>query len=352
MSLEQNSTNSFNIVLSVDILTAEQAAIFLLVNFSSLCCILSLLGIIGNVINIIVFLKQGFRNTINICFFGLAISDICCLLTLLWMGVCLNPAVIVSGAPWVATDFVYLTGAWPHNMSGRITSYITVYITAERCVCIIFPLKVKQLISPRKTTVAVCTIYILNILTLCPEYATSYLTWKFFPERNITLLAIAHRSGREQTAGIVFFLNSITGAFSFVSVIVLTAILAVKLKKASVWRLQAKSANSNTVATMSSRDQKTVKMVTLIATVLIICFIPGVIVAMVTFIEPEFDLRKRYANSVASFWSLASVGQAVNSSINIIFYYKMSSKYKQTFAIVFRACCRNDSILLHVVDNE
>lgn len=342
MSLVLNSTNFSSEILSSDILTTEQAAIFILVNIVMLSFIISFLGIIGNIINLVVFLKQGFENTINICFFGLAISDTCCLVSLLWVSICMNPLVIFSGAPWVPIDFVYLTGAWPHHISGRITSYITVYVTAERCVCIIFPLKVKQIMTSTKTTVSVCLIYILNILMLCPEYVTAYLAWTFFPKYNATLLAIAHRSGKEQTSGLIFFLNSISGLVSFVSVVVLTAILAVKLKKASIWRIQAKSANISADA-MSSRDQKTIKMVSLIATVLIICFTPGVVVSMVTFIEPDFDLKRKYGNTMASLWTVALVSQAVNSSINIVLYYKMSTKFRETFRVIFCTCLRKST---------
>ncbi|CAG5129604.1 unnamed protein product, partial [Candidula unifasciata] len=300
-----------------DLLTVEHAGIFLLVNVVMVCGVTSCIGIIANAINLAVFVEQGLHNTTTICLFGLAISDIC---------------LISSGVPWVALDLVYLTGAWPHHISGRITSYITVFITAERCLCVILPLEVKQIMTPMKTTVALCLIYIINILVMCPEYVTSYLYWKYFPEYNATLLTLNYLKGSEKIAGLIYCINSISGLVSFVSVTVMTLVLVVKLKEASVWRIKAKSANISDA--MSSRDQKAVKMVTLIATVMIICFTPGVVVGMVTFIEPEFDIRKTYANTVASLWTIACVFQSVNSSVNIFFYYEMSSKYRQTFHVV------------------
>ncbi|CAG5129603.1 unnamed protein product, partial [Candidula unifasciata] len=305
MSRPRNSTNSSEEDVLSDLLTVEHAGMFLLVNVVMVCSVTSFLGIIANAINLAVFVKQGLHNTINICFLGLAISDMCCLLTLLWISICMNPLVISSGVPWVATDFTYLTGAWPHHISGRITSYITVYITAERCLCIIFPLKVRQIMTPTITTVALCLIYIINILMLCPEYVTLYLDWTYFPAYNSTLLAIHYLEGREKASGLVYFLNSASGLIAFVSVAVLTPILAVKLKEASAWRAKSKSANIRDA--MSNRDQKTVKMVVLIATVLIICFTPGVVFGTVTFIEPEFDINKRYANTVASLWTIACI---------------------------------------------
>lgn len=325
----------------VDVITFTQAELFITINFVSICGVISLSGVVSNIINITVFFRQGFSNTVNISFFGLAISDLCCLITLLWMGVCLNPLIVTAGAPWLPTDFVYLTGAWPHNVCGRITSYITVYVTAERCLCIIIPMKVKELVTPARTTVIISLIYILNILTLVPEYATSYIDWAYIPFLNKTLLAISYRSGREKVTGLIFFMNSVTGVTSFVAVIIFTSILVVKLKKASIWRQKTTTGSSGQDA-MSNRDKKTVKMIALIATVLIVCFTPGAVVSMVTFVEPEFDLRRGYMNSVVSMWSIAVVFQSVNSSVNIVFYYKMSSKYRQTFHSTF-ACMRSVS---------
>lgn len=320
-----------------DFLSLPQREIFAIVNFVFLCTAISILGVLANIINIIVFLKQGFVNTVNISFFGLAISDLCCLLTLQGICLCLNPLVARSDVPWIPEEFQYLTAAWPHIISGRITSYITVYVTGERCLCIVAPLKVKEIITPARTTFIICSIYLLNILAVLPEYLTSYLEWKFYSSTNRTLLSLAFTSDREEMLGVVFFLSFATGVTSFVAVILFTAILVTKLVQASRWRRKATSGSDQSELT-SSRDRKTMKLIIVIASFLIICFAPSAMASMVTFVEPEFDLRKQYANTVISIWSISCVFQAVNSSANIIFYYKMSSKYRQTLNELCTRC--------------
>lgn len=319
------------------LLTLRQLEIFQIVNFVFICSIICVLGVGANIVNIIVYFKQGFANSVNISFFGLAISDLCCLLTLLWLCFCANPFIINSGVPWVYTDLMYITAAWPHMAFGRITSYITVFVSAERCLCITVPLKVKEMITPRRTTLTVSFIYILNIFPLVPEFVTSYLDFKFFPETNKTLLVIYFTSNRESVAGLVYLLSAFTGMLSFLGVIVVTVILIVKLTQISKWRKEATSGSVH-AGLVSTREKKTVKMVAIIALILIVCYSPGSAVGLATFVEVELSLRGRYVDMAISMWSIAFIFQAINSSINILLYYKMSTKYRETLHELAGSC--------------
>lgn len=320
-----------------DLLSDSQLEIFVVINFVFFSGGICLCGAVANCMNIAVFLKQGFSNTINISFFALSISDLCCVLALLWQTIGLNPLVLKAGAMWVPLDFVYLTASWPHNISCRITSYITIFVTLERCLCIALPLKVKNIFTPAKTTVAIVVIFIVNILSLVPEYATSYLAWTYFPESNRTLLAINFKPGREKVVGLVYIMNCTTGIMSFVGIVVITAFLVFKLKEASQWRQEVTS-GSQQHGTVSSRDKKTVKIVAALACILICCYTPGMIISMTTFAVPEFDIGRKYSNTFLSMWSIGGMFQALNSSVNIILYYKMSSKYRDTFHQLVVVC--------------
>lgn len=316
------------------VISDEMRLIFEVVNFVTLCTIIGMFGIFSNIINIIVFSKQGFNNTVNISFLGLAISDLCCLITLQWVCICFNPLFARSGVPWMADEIEYLTGAWPHVCFGRITNLLTAYVTGERCLCIAIPLKVKQIITPRRTTAAVVVIYFINLATLVPEYATSYIDWKFYPARNANLLGLVFTSNRKYVEGLVFILNSTLGMASFVAVIVFTIILIVKLKYSSAWRKKA-STHHDKRETASNREKKTVVMVLLIAIILIVCYTPGIIVCLTTFVVAEFYVLGGYINICMACWSFVFVFQTINSSVNIFLYYSMSSSYKVIFDELF-----------------
>lgn len=322
------------------IVSDQQRRIIEIVDFGILGSSVSLFGIAANVVNIIVFYLQGFKTTVNIGFFGLAISDLFCLLSLEWITVCMNPLIPMPGLLWVRSEVMYLTGAWLHVCFGRITSYITVYITAERFLCISIPLKVKQIITPLTTALALFGIYLVNLLTLVSEYATSYLDWKFIPELNRTLIVIVFTDTRILVEGLVSVLHSVTGMTSFLGVVIFTSALVYKLINTAKWRKRTTS-NKYKEQAMSTRDQKTVKMVVLIASFLIACYTPGAIIAMAMFIVgPEFNIKGRYVNLCMSTWSLACLCHGINSSINIFFYYKMSSKYRDTLHAFLIKCCR------------
>lgn len=332
------------------VLTIKERTMFEIVNFVSISGIVGAFGIVANIVNSIVFYKQGFKNTVNIGFFGLAISDTTCLVTLLWASISMNPLLSSLGIPWFAMDVMYLSAAWPHICFSRITAFITVYVTAERYLSIALPLKVKQLITQRIATSTICLIYFVNLTTLVPEYATSYLGWRFVLERNDTLVGIIFTSSRKRVEGVVFVLHFILGMASFVGVVVFTTLLVVKLGQSSKWRNELTPCHSKQTA-ISNRDKRTVKMVVLIASVLIVCYAPGAVISLTTFIVgPEFNIRGKFVNICEATWSIALTFQSINSSVNIFIYYSMSSKYKQTLRESISRC--NKSMREHLSAKE
>lgn len=338
-------------MLSDNILIADKMSTFLndeerticdSVNLICICGSIGAIGISGNIINMIIFYKQGFTNTVNIGFFGLAASDIICLFTLQMAAVFLNPLFMSSGIPWDPLETYYLLAAWPHICFSRITSCITVYITAERYLSIALPLKVKQMVTPKTALLSTCLIYLANIITVVPEYSTSYLGWRYFSKKNKTLLGILFTSDRKSVQGVVYILNFILGLLSFVGVITFTMLLASKLKQ-SYQRRKAITSNISTDKARTSRDDRTVKMVVLIAIIFIICYSPSAMVSLGTFIAgPEYTIRGKYVNLCEALWTIAYIFHTVNSSVNILVYYSMSTKYKDTFNEVFRTCRRGN----------
>ncbi|CAG5118928.1 unnamed protein product, partial [Candidula unifasciata] len=99
---------------SADLVTVEIRQIFQEVVFVGVCGVVSVLGFAGNIINIAVFIKQGFKDKINLSLFGLTIADLACVSTMLWSCICIHPLTISSRQPFASVDFMYLTGSWPH----------------------------------------------------------------------------------------------------------------------------------------------------------------------------------------------------------------------------------------------
>ena len=138
--------------------------------FSSASGVISVFGCAANVINIVVFCKQKFADSVNISLLGLAISDLGALLTLVWMSVCFSPAFKTLPLTFDPDQVQYLSAGWPHVCFARITSYITAYITLERCLCVTLPLKVKTIITPRRTFLTISAIFLVLFASVAPVY--------------------------------------------------------------------------------------------------------------------------------------------------------------------------------------
>ncbi|CAL1530413.1 unnamed protein product, partial [Lymnaea stagnalis] len=299
-----------------------------IVNGVFLGSVIAIFGIVANSINIAVFYRQGLNTTINISFTMLAVSDLCSLVTYLMFNVCTNPLVVNSGAPVVFSEVKHLTSAFPHACFSRVTAWITAYITAERCACIAYPLKVKRMITLRRACVILVAIYAVMILSLTPEYATVYVTWKFYPQLNRTLLGTSISEDRNKVKKITFLLYPSYTLSAFIAVALFTSILLVALNRKAKWRQVATTGQSEIIAT---RDKKTVKMVIVLAGIFAVTVSPAVLVTALMLSIPGLDFVGEYSNLFFVFFSFTFLFDVINSSAHIFLYYKMSSNYRDSF---------------------
>ncbi|XP_012935270.1 alpha-1A adrenergic receptor [Aplysia californica] len=298
--------------------------------FSVFCGAVSLFGIGTNVLNIIVFIRQGFKDTMNINLLGLAIADLGCLLTLLGMSIGYNPYLIKTAVWFNLQDLIYFFDGWPHVCMTRVTSLITTFIAVERCLCIAIPLKVKTIITHSRTKGIIVGIFAIMVVVSLPFYYVNILIWTFDPEKNHTVLQLGFRSDRAIVEGIIFSISSVLMPFgSFLVVIICTVILIVKLNSKTKWRQKATSQFAGGSDT-SVKEKKVIKMVTLISTIFIACNVPGIVTTVFMVFEPEFSVLGVYANMFFLSWSIAFALGGLNSAVNIFVYYTMSSKYKET----------------------
>ncbi|CAL1531906.1 unnamed protein product [Lymnaea stagnalis] len=310
--------------LGLRLASNEMREIFQLVNYVSLCGAISLFGIAGNILNIIVFRKQGYADTTNISLMGLTIADLMSLLTMLWTSICYNPLFANSGVPFNSLDLMYLSGGYPHTCFNRITGFITAFITFERCLCIALPLKVKTIITPHRTRWTIIVIFFFTMAIFSPFYYANRLEWQ-----NGTILHLVYAKEREAVESVIFYIHSVAlQALSLLVVIVCTIILVVQLNTKSKWRSSVTKPGAN-VESASMKEKRAVKMIALISTVFIICFMPGSLIFFTMAYEPEFNFTGDFKNIFFVVWSVAFVLETVNASVSILIYFNMSSKYHQ-----------------------
>ncbi|CAL1540402.1 unnamed protein product, partial [Lymnaea stagnalis] len=299
--------------------------------------VIGCLGCLANVINIIVFVKQGFKDSVNISLFGLAVSDLGSLVAIVWESVCLNPLFFDSGSAFSTVDIHYLTSAVPHGIFVRIAWWITTFITFERCLCIAMPLKVKQIITPRRTVYIIVVIFVLTFLGMSPLIMANRIGPVFVPALNRTQVVRIYRENGLfiENLGLMFNISFQFG--SFIIDFICTAIIIQQLNVKSKWRNEsAQISGSGAKEGLATRDRKVVKMVTLISVIFIACLMPSCVNFLLGIVlAPDYTIMGRQQNLFLVIWSTIFTLESINSSVNIFVYYNMSSKFKAVFDDLF-----------------
>uniref|UniRef100_A0A2C9LXQ6 G-protein coupled receptors family 1 profile domain-containing protein n=1 Tax=Biomphalaria glabrata TaxID=6526 RepID=A0A2C9LXQ6_BIOGL len=308
--------------------------VFILVNHGVIGTLMCLFGTVGNCLNIVVFLRQGLRKSMNLSLFSISVSDFLGLVLQIWHNFCLNPYVGQIESPLDFMQIQYLTAGWPNVTAVRITGWTTAFMTLERCLSIAMPLKIKQVITFSRSLCIITVIYVLNLTALTPLYLSAYLAWYLSPGQNTTKLGVLFTDNTLEMQGLVFVFHASLSIAAFIFVFIFTAILVLKLKQKSKWRKQATHDNDQNEA-LSTRERKTVLLTIAVAFVLIVCYTPAVVGSITTTIAPDFGINGRQANVFHAVYSFAFLLHSTNSSINVAVYYKMSSRYRQTFQELF-----------------
>ncbi|GFN93126.1 chemosensory receptor a [Plakobranchus ocellatus] len=303
--------------------------------------IISISGLVTNILSIIVFTRLGFSEASNISLTALAMCDLACMIFSMWTNLCYLPVFRDSSLPFNVHTVKFLTGAglWAHIV--RTAAWITAFISFERCLCILVPLKVKRLITPRTTLIAMLVISMFTVGPYIFMHLRFHFSWVFYPHLNATIFDIVvinskHLILSEQI--IMVLCGLIQPVLAFAIVVTCTVFLIVQLKKISSWRKSVTSAknqkqnsedksaptNTGTGTSISQKEERLVRMVVVIATTFIVCFIPTCVAAMFDDSFYEGTYRRIFAILIL----INFLGGSVSGSVNIFIYYNMASKYR------------------------
>ncbi|BFZ17420.1 hypothetical protein BsWGS_20459 [Bradybaena similaris] len=297
-----------------------------------------LVGMVVNIINMIIFVQQGLDNTVNIAMFAISLSEWCSLVTLEWLNINSNKFMHKADVPFEPADVGFLFGSWPHACFVQITIWMTIYVTGERFVCIAFPLKVKQIVTPFRTKIVVTCIYLLMFVNFSPMYVLFYLGDTLCPGRNETRVGLIFRVSIPWRLGEQVHVVALVIRFAgFITLIILTCVLVITVKKKSDWRKRS-TMDGEKSKKITARDAKTMKMVSLIAGTLIICTAADYIFAVVKYIMPEYNRGVKNEHIMYISMSFTYLSEAISSTVNIIFFYKMSTKFRHQFHELFVKC--------------
>lgn len=169
---------------------------------------------------------------------------------------------------------------------------------------------------------------------MTPLYEVNKLEMRFIPKLNRTLLSLVFTENREEVEKTSFIINNFTIPFlAFMTIVVCTAILVLSLGKRTSWLQSVKTTATDE---LSTRNRRVAKMVVMISAIFSSCFVPVTIIMMIAAFDPRFGVGGKYFYLNIVTGGTAVLLEAVNSSVNIFIYYHMSSKYRQTFLLLFK----------------
>lgn len=314
-------------------LNKEMYYSLLLVVFEIAGLVISPLGIIFNIVTIIVFVKLGFKDKMNITLVILAVADTTILLTLIGYSTVLSPPVLRDVTHMDIIDALSYLFGWLNVLTTRVAGCLTAFITLERFVCVAIPFKVKKIFTKKNTILFAVSVYVVLIAYSTPMFVANNIGPRFNALYNETVVGLVTSADSSVLESISRGMNVTTEVISFLLVTFFTLGLIHSFFRSTKWRISALSGREG--GSMSNRDRKLVKMVLFISLVFIGCCLPSVSADIVMLFVKEFTIngKEKFLFLVADaiFFDLS----AINSTVNIFIYLKMSSKFSRAFFELF-----------------
>ncbi|KAI8786160.1 FMRFamide receptor [Biomphalaria glabrata] len=305
--------------------------------FNLLICseLIGLFGIFANVINIVVFTKQGFQDSVNVTLTALAISDIGALVTLQLTTLLTNPFVFSATLSFSPVELLGMVSFYPHNYFIRVSGFITSFAAVERCLCVVMPLKVKGIITSKVAVIVNVIIFLIISLNMLTPYYYVYFSWTFVPFLNTSILGVSYREGWEAAFGVSYFVTDLFEPyFTFFILIVSTFVMTARLKSTVSWRKSVTSSSSK--SGLPSKEKRLVVMLATVSLIFIICLIPQSAILTAVSIVQELNAKGAYFDVALVIYCISYLAETICSSVNILVYYKMSSKYRETINNMFK----------------
>jgi hypothetical protein len=255
--------------------------------------LLFVIGLTTNVLNAMVFARQGLSERINMCLFTLSLTDLACVSCMMAMnGDAIYMKVTRADSPTAYLDyrpaFSYFVN---NNLLGlyglfSASSFLNVVISTERCVCVLFPFRAKKCVPTKAlAAVLVTLIFVVTkqyVYQCFYEVVTDRVTWHI----GVGEYFFKHRAMLETIS--IFYGFGLTVACPVV-VCVTTLITSVKLYRVITWRKTTSSLSSSSASSVSVKEVAVTKMLICVSTEFVAFSMLGVLVIVAPFLQPRLS---------------------------------------------------------------
>ena len=297
---------------------------------------LSLFGILGNILSIIVLGRdRSMRRTTRFLLQMLSVADaaylVCCLFYQTLKSIC----DLTDWMPAIKSIWAYIEPlAWPcASIAQTSTVWLVVVVTADRYVAICRPLHAPQYSTVSRTRIAVIVVWSLSILYNVPRFFERAVGEQLDPATNATKTGALRTSFRENRIYVIVYK---TGLFFVVRFLVPFSALA--FFNTCLIRAIDKSRRRQDKTQDTRRQRKNhTLMLVIVVIVFVLCEIPDLLLRLWLAIKsllPDvtYPLQPLRFVNVTSNMLLT-----VNSCINFAIYCLLGRQFK---AILVRLVCR------------
>ena len=283
-----------------------------------------LLGIIGNIISLIILSKPHMRSSINHLLINLARCDIILIVT----------SILHFGLPMVYPYTGYLRFyylkifpiqsfvVYPVATIVRTANtYLTLAVTLERYVAVVYPLKAKALCTYYRAKLYVYSIFLICILFNIPKFFEIALKESMDDEYG-TVYCLKATDFRKNPCYVRWYINWISNIFiiyiPFFSITIINTLIYLKIRKINRHRQQ--------MNWMEIRELKLASILFGIVIVFLCCNILPLILNIVEAIYKTIDARVV---------KMSNLLLTINSSVNFLIYVAYGEKFRNCFKEMF-----------------
>ncbi|KAI8747899.1 G-protein coupled receptor [Biomphalaria glabrata] len=323
-----NSTLALTKIKPASPIDATVLKVILAVNTLFLSTSICLFGIAANIVNILNFRKQGYKDGVNVTLTALVISDLGVLITQQIIIQIYNPWLDQSNLVMLKPQLFILI-IFINEYFIRVSGLVTACAAFERCLCVVLPMKVKLVMTRRVAAVVNISIFVAMVSYVVTPYSFVYVGSKYIPEYNRTFAYVYFRGSKGALNNFyivdALFIPNVT----MVMLLVFTVVLVTKLKSMNVWRQRVSNTATRAKYSITLKERKTMVMLLTMSVIYVVCLMPHTALNLAAGLVEELKIDGVYFDIDILVSSFSAISEAINCSVTAIVYFKMSSKYRE-----------------------
>ncbi|XP_059156174.1 neuropeptide FF receptor 2-like [Physella acuta] len=288
--------------------------------------VLSALGIVGNVMNILVLTRYGQKQTTNLILTSLSVTDLVCSVLQPFRRLQCLVAQFDLGLSVTYRTFSTIYLYTFVDICVALSICHVAAIAIERFTAVFFPLHVNRIFTIPRVRWVIVFIYLYTIALLAPMFSRLSYQWFFDEKFNVWVSRLTLSKFYSQNYDTInfysnFIVNNLFSSVSLFMILICSLAITVKLTTGESKRLT----KSSTTASKKIKEAKVAKMLLTVCLTTVVTYLPSAVIYMCLL----------YANiTILSSGNLYSLLQSVicvlfqfNAAVNFLIYVTMSSKF-------------------------